>query len=124
MYMAKNQEIGKLGEDTVVKHLQGLGWQILERNKMVPGGEIDIIAKEPKTKILVFIEVKTQASVSSGFKPEDQYRLRKRRTTERSCQWFAGHFPELIDEDAGWRIDLITAVLSGEDPQISHYKNA
>ena len=122
--MVRNQEIGKLGENTVAEYLQSLGWQIIERNKKVPGGEIDIIAKEPKTSILVFVEVKTQASISSEFKPEDQYRARKKRVTSRSCQWFAGHFPELVDEKSGWRIDLITVILVGEEPQINHYKNA
>ena len=122
--MAKNQEIGKIGEDTVVEYLHGLGWKIIERTRKVPGGEIDIIAREPGTEILVFVEVKSQAESSQDFKPEDQYRFRKRRITARSCQWFANKFPGLINEDVGWRIDLLTVVFSENGPEIAHYPNS
>ena len=115
MYMAKNQEIGKLGEDIVVKHLQGLGWQILERNKMVPGGEIDIIAKEPKTKILVFIEVKAQASVSSGFKPEG---LKDPRCGENLYKSY-GRGVLLIKS----YMDFVEYIGSGKSVHLIKYKN-
>lgn len=56
--------IGKEGENVAIKFLENNGYQILERNfknklgRMI--GEIDIIAKDLKTKELVFVEVKTR----------------------------------------------------------------
>ena len=49
---------GDLGEDAVVRYLRRRGWQILERNFTVKGGEIDIIAR--RLSYIVFVEVKTR----------------------------------------------------------------
>ncbi|MBE6705529.1 MAG: YraN family protein [Ruminococcaceae bacterium] len=53
-----NREKGDLGEDIAAEYLARLGYEILERNYTVKGGEIDIIAKDGDT--LVFVEVKTR----------------------------------------------------------------
>ena len=55
---------GKAGEEIAVRHLQRLGYCILERNYRCPLGEIDIVAREEN--ILVFIEVKSRKTESFG----------------------------------------------------------
>ena len=54
----KSRETGNLGEDIAAQYLVSLGYEIIERNYAVKGGEIDIIATFEKT--LVFVEVKTR----------------------------------------------------------------
>jgi putative endonuclease len=44
--------------------LEAHGYRIIARNVRLPGGEIDVIARDGDT--VVFVEVKTRASVSYG----------------------------------------------------------
>ncbi len=60
--MNHNQQIGILGENAVVHHLEQQHFAIVERNFRCRGGEIDIIAR--KDDIVVFVEVKTRKSRS------------------------------------------------------------
>jgi putative endonuclease len=52
-----SREVGNIAEDKAAKYLQGLGYEIIDRNFYSRFGEIDIIAK--KDKILHFVEVKS-----------------------------------------------------------------
>lgn len=57
--MTKNKrETGDIGEEAVAGFLEHSGYEILERNYTVRGGEIDIIARKDGT--LCFVEVKTR----------------------------------------------------------------
>ena len=58
--MARQQIIGKKGEDIAVEFLTAQGYLILERNWRIGKAEIDIIAKDGN--ILVFAEVKSRAA--------------------------------------------------------------
>lgn len=59
-----NTQIGSDGESLACKYIEKLGYQILERNFRIRGGEIDIIALDGKE--LVFIEVKTRLTHEFG----------------------------------------------------------
>ena len=52
------RDIGDIGEDAVCQMLIKHGYEILERNFTVRGGEIDIIARKNGT--IAFVEVKTR----------------------------------------------------------------
>ena len=54
-----NKEKGYIGEEAAVQFLMSLGYDILERNYTVRGGEIDIIAKDGNE--IVFVEVKARS---------------------------------------------------------------
>ena len=54
------QTLGKLGEDIAVRHLEGLGHTILERNWRSGHLEIDIISYDPDG--IHFVEVKSRRS--------------------------------------------------------------
>ena len=73
-------EKGKKGEDAAAEYLQSLGFEILERNFRLAGGEIDIIAEESGT--LVFIEVRSRQGTRYGLPQETvnylkQHKVRK-----------------------------------------------
>lgn len=53
-----SREIGNIGERAVCWYLRFRGYRILERNYLIKGGEIDIIAK--KYGVIHFVEVKTR----------------------------------------------------------------
>ncbi len=59
---------GNLSEDLACHYLRNHGYEILDRNYRIPGGEIDIIAQEKE--YLVFVEVKTRYSHDYGLPVE------------------------------------------------------
>ena len=65
MSLKDNVEKGRIGEDIAKKYLQKLGYKIIDMNwHYSKNAEIDIIAEDGK--ILVFVEVKTRASLNFG----------------------------------------------------------
>lgn len=55
--------IGFLGEDKATAYLQDSHYQIIQRNFQMKWNEIDIIAKDRKTKELAFVEVKARQAI-------------------------------------------------------------
>ncbi len=82
----ENQIKGKKGEDAAVEHLQGKGYQILERNWRVGHLEVDIIASSDS--FLVIVEVKTRKSDAFG-EPEEFVDLQKQRNLIRAAAVYA-----------------------------------
>ena len=73
-------------------------------------------------------------STSSGFaelsdpaiaalNPEDNLTAAKLIKLQRTASLYAGFNGKLIDENRGWRIDLIAITLSSGDPWVFHYEN-
>jgi putative endonuclease len=119
----KNIETGKIGEDIACRYLLKNSYLILARNHKERFDEIDIIARDPRG-ILVFCEVKTSNYNNSGFMPEDNLSPAKRHKMIRATNIFLARHPELVWEDAGWRIDLIAIVLENSGlADLRHYKN-
>ena len=56
----RSVDTGTLGEDLVARWLENQGWEILERRWRCRWGELDIIAMEKISPMLVFVEVKTR----------------------------------------------------------------
>jgi putative endonuclease len=120
--------LGKIGEDIACKYLLEKGYKIIARNHREKSDEIDIIAIAGD-KTLVFIEVKTmQGPINSSFGivPEDQLTSDKFRKISRVCVRFSSKHPDLIDDEKGWRIDLVAITLMGDsedDFESAHYEN-
>lgn len=70
--------LGVLGETAAVSYIAHKGYQIIERNYRIKGGELDIIAIDGIKNELVFIEVKTRSSLHYGY-PEEQIGAQKMR---------------------------------------------
>jgi putative endonuclease len=119
-----NINVGKIGEDLACDFLIEKRYRILFRNYRERFDEIDIIAKS-FDRVLVFVEVKTLKTGSSkNLIPEDNLTKNKFRKINRACRLFAGFHNEFIDEDGGWRIDLIAVTLNKDGGnEISHYEN-
>ncbi|MFA5386488.1 MAG: YraN family protein [Candidatus Paceibacterota bacterium] len=134
--MTYRQNLGNFGEDIACDFLIKNKYKIIERNFRKPWGEIDIICKAPD-KTLVFVEVKTLrqmastelSRMSSGqapeeqLSPEDQLTKSKLLKIQKTALLYAGHFPEKISNEKGWRIDLIAITFSHEEHSIKHYQN-
>lgn len=122
-YMVKKAEIGKLGEDLACEYLVKNRYRVLERNYRKPWGEIDVIGRSPD-RTLVFFEVKTvQERTTTGLMAEDNLTQAKLKKLQRTCTLYAGRYPDQIDEEKGWRIDLLALTINEKDCDIKHYKN-
>ena len=129
--MTKKIELGKLGENIACRYLVENGYKIIERNFRQKWGELDIIAKAPD-KTLVFVEVKTVAGVeklhtqnenNNQISAEDQLTRAKLTKLQRTASLYAGHRPELIDDNKGWRIDLLALTINDKSYVIKQYEN-
>lgn len=99
----------RLGEDIANKHLQSLGYKILETNFRKGYGEIDIIAIDKDT--LVFIEVKTRKSNKFGT-PFEAITYYKIKSLEKTALFYKKLHPNLPE---GLRIDAISVELDSEN---------
>ncbi len=116
--MARQQTMGKLGEDTAASYLQTLGYIILDRNWRFSKAEIDIIAKDGN--ILIFVEVKAKSYIYFGA-PEDSISAYK----ENLIFDAATQYMNAIGHDWEIRFDIVSIVFDkGKNPTIVHFKDA
>ena len=116
--MYQRHETGKIGEDIAVSYLNEKGYQIIERNFECTQGEIDIIAKDKKE--LVFIEVKTRASVLYGL-PKEAVDKTKKKHIYKSAEYYI-YLKHL--ENAPIRIDVIEVYKKNDKYKLNHIKQA
>ena len=106
---------GKVGEDDAVRWLGTQSYEIVERNVVNHGGEIDVVASDGGT--LCFVEIKARASDRHGLAVEAVDFTKQRRIsraaalylTSRGWHGRACRFDVLgLDrEGEGWRYTLI-----------------
>ena len=78
------QNLGAIAEQAVVQYLTQLGWQILDRNIRAGRYELDIVAREGQTVVVVEVRFRGHGSLMSGFGSlSPTKRLRVRRAGER-----------------------------------------
>ena len=94
---------GRRGERLAAWYLFCHGCRILERNYRCGRYEIDIVARERRTGILVFAEVKTRSSTSFG-RPVDAVTPQKQLFLTRAAQ---GYLKAHGDPDARTRFDVV-----------------
>lgn len=92
---------GRAGEEAAAALLEAHGYRIVGRNVRLPGGEIDIIARDGDT--VVFVEVKARASASFG-SAVGAVDARKRATL-RAC---ANDWLQIAAPRARARFDVVT----------------
>ncbi len=121
--------IGNLGENFAAEYLKDKGYKIIERNHWKPWGELDIITIAPD-KTLVFVEVKslqynlTEKSSNDYIQPENNLTQTKLKKLQRTASLYANSNPELVDDNRGWRIDLLAIDIFDEKKfNIRHYEN-
>jgi len=71
----RRQRLGRRGEDLAAEHLAGLGYEIIARNWRCRAGELDIVARQGDT--LVLVEVRARRSRAFGL-PEESLTPAKR----------------------------------------------
>ena len=106
--------LGAQGESRAVSFLVSLQYQILDQNVRLGTHEIDIIARDPETNELVFVEVKTRSTDAFGSPARAVTRkkiasMNKVARTYKRIMHFFGDF----------RFDILALL----PERIDHYKN-
>jgi putative endonuclease len=112
------RQLGDHGEDLAAAALKKQGYKILERNYVTPLGEIDLIARQGKT--VVVVEVKTRRGSSFGT-PQDAVHPGKQGRLRRLAEYY------LKDKrltDAPVRFDVVAVTLVGDAPQVEIIQDA
>ena len=105
-----NKEKGYLGEALAAEYLRSLGYEIIEQNYTVRGGEIDIIAIDSGT--LVIVEVKSRTACIDGERPAEALDKRKIRFLVRSADRYVFEKKELC-ADMPLRFDCVEVIFNG-----------
>ncbi len=117
MTMLTRAEIGAIGEGVAADHLTGSGLRILTRNWRCRYGELDLIAVEPTTDTVVFVEVKTRTGDGFGGLAHAVTPQKARRLRRLAAIWLAS-------QDRRWaavRIDVIGVRIGRcRTPEITH----
>lgn len=114
----ESKRLGQRGEDAACAYLERTGFTIVERNWECPAGEIDIVALDEET--LVLIEVKTRKTVAKGT-PEEAITAAKQRRYRKLAEAYVQHAGAA---DVAVRFDVITILVLGEDRALLRHHRA
>lgn len=112
----KNKDTGNQGEEIAAKYLERKGYKIIDRNIDFPFGEIDILAENKRT--IVIIEVKTVQGSGFGL-AQELVRFAKQKKLIMLGKAIEQQFPGNTV-----RIDVIGIDISGDHPNIEHIQSA
>jgi len=110
--------MGIAGEDLACRELEKRGYVIVNRRYRVPGGEIDIVARDGET--LVFIEVKARASREFGSALEAVTRSKQLRLTRLATEYLMRHHLD----DCACRFDVVAIHYDAGTPDVEIIPNA
>ena len=115
-----NKILGNYGESLAKRHLQALGYRILEENFRNKLGEIDLIAQDGKT--VCFVEVKTRQSFDQGQPYEAITPWKIRKLSQMAISYLKYRYGSI---DIPSRFDVVSIIKDKTGvPNIQHIKNA
>jgi putative endonuclease len=117
--MGAPHELGALGERIAARHLEGLGYQVVQRNFRFGHREIDLIVR--RGELVAFVEVKARQGTGYGH-PLEAITDRKRREVERVARyWLQRHGQRGLH----FRFDAVAVVFrDGAAAEILHLPGA
>lgn len=101
----KRRKVGLAGEKAARSYLESVGYVITEVNYRCPLGEIDIVAQDGKT--VVIVEVRTKTSSVYG-RPDESITAVKYHRLYRLAQYYLNGISKPA---AACRIDLVAVML-------------
>ena len=117
----EKRKTGDAGEEIACKYLLKKGYKIVERNYLCRSGEIDIIAIDPKSHTLAFIEVKSRNTLAYGL-PCQAVNRKKQRRIIASAEYYLLCNPRF--NIFKLRFDIVEILRLNEEVYIRHLLNA
>ncbi|MBW7848053.1 MAG: YraN family protein [Bacteroidales bacterium] len=115
--MATHNELGKLGEELALQLLRSKGMKILETNWHFGHHEIDILAMDGDT--LVVVEVKTRSGTWFG-EPEFSVTRAKQKALVRAAEGYIQKNNLNMDT----RFDVVSIVITPHERKVDHIEDA
>ena len=115
--MAKHNELGTEGECIAAEYLASKGYVVLERNWLRKRKEVDIIAMDGET--LVMVEVKTRSTENFG-EPAEFVGIKKQKNLIEAANLYI----QESEIDAETRFDVMSVVKESKDISVRHIKDA
>jgi putative endonuclease len=117
-----NRETGERGEDLALRHLEGEGYEALERNYRTRYGEIDLVVRRGAT--LVFVEVKSRRGTGFG-EPLEAVTPRKQEQVRLMAeQYLAEKEPGFTESFEEMRFDAVGILVGRGRRGIRHVEDA
>lgn len=117
---SKNK-LGKIGEEKAREFLESKGFEFLVSNFRFDRAEVDLIFKDEKNKIIIFVEVKTRRNRKFG-EPEESINKTKQNQIKKAAEGFVSENEKFLDYDL--RIDTVSVFMDGKGITINHTENA
>ena len=117
---SKNK-LGKLGEEKAKEYLESIGYDYLVSNYRFDRAEVDLIFKDEKNKIVIFVEVKARRNRKFG-EPEESINKTKQNQIKKAAEGFVSEYEKFLDYDL--RIDTVSVFMDGKGITINHTENA
>lgn len=117
--MRSRARTGSSGEGVAAAHLAARGYDIIERNVRLPEGEIDIVARDGSTVVLVEVRTRRGDALGDGLDSVDARKATRLRTL--AAAYAARHG---VASDV--RIDVIAIDLAADGRLLGvrHVENA
>jgi putative endonuclease len=118
----RRRETGKLGETAAAALLESKGYRIVARNWRCRSGELDLVAEQSGT--LVIVEVRTRRPTGTHGTAKEAVDARKQRQVRETAQFYLYATKQF---DVKLRFDVIAVELPrhGEEaPRIEHIEHA
>lgn len=109
----ENKKIGGFGENLAVSFLKGLGYKIIGQNVRTRIGEIDILAREGESVVIVEVKTKTTDCFGEGFEMVNHFKKRKLLQLANQLRM---QYPQDVV-----RVDIISINLTTKPPEIKHF---
>jgi putative endonuclease len=116
----EKRPLGKRGEEAAAQYLRQLGYRILAQGVRNKFGELDLVAVDGRT--LVLVEVKTWGEVDEESPAAAVDGPKQRRLTRTALALLKSH--GLLEYRARFDVIALTWPEDSRQPTIAHFKNA
>ena len=113
--MATTLRAGDAGERLAAAYLELAGCAVLERNRRIAGVEIDLIAADGTTRVLVEVKYRGRSDWGGAAAAVDRAKRERLRRAARALEQ---------EGVTRVRVDVVTGELLGDGATVRHYRNA
>lgn len=113
--MGFRQDRGRAGEDLAVAYLRLAGLRPVERNVRLGGVEVDVVADDGATRVLVEVRLRTRGDFGGAAATVDR---RKQERLVRAARSLEQQGRTRI------RVDVVAVDLTADGARLTHYRNA
>ncbi|HAX49873.1 MAG TPA: YraN family protein [Ignavibacteria bacterium] len=114
------KSLGKTGEAIAKEYFESLGFEVVAENYRYNRAETDLVVKDEKKRVLVFVEVKTRRNRNFG-EPQESVTPKKQQQMVKSAEGFLMMTPGY--EDYEKRFDVAAIMIEDGKAKLDHIEN-